>query len=168
MPDPILICAKRKDIAPRVVTAGDPERTTQLASLLKDARVVNTNRGYITYSGYFNDKPVTIATHGIGGPLCSDSLRRDYGCWVRDLIVRLGTAGSMIRGLSRGDFIIATGAAHPGGSLRSYVPDGILPPVADIGLTSRLIENCRSQKLKFKAGLVFSSEAFSITRIQVS
>ena len=66
----------------------------------------------------------------------------------------------MIKGLNRGDLIIATGAAHPGGSLRSYVSDGILPPVADIGLTSRLIENCRSQKLKFKTGLVFSSDAF--------
>ena len=52
-------------------------------------------------------------------------------------MVRLGTAGAMIRGLNRGDFIIPTGAAHPGGSLRSYVPDGILPPVADIGLTSK-------------------------------
>jgi 5'-methylthioadenosine phosphorylase len=74
--------------------------------------------------------------------------------------VRLGTAGAMIKGLKRGDFIIATGAAHPGGSLRSYVPDGVLPPVADIALTSGLIEVCRTRHTNFKTGLVFSSEAF--------
>ncbi|MGA2876762.1 MAG: nucleoside phosphorylase, partial [Nitrososphaerales archaeon] len=75
-------------------------------------------------------------------------------------MVRLGTAGAMIRGLNRGDIIIPTGAAHPGGSLRSYVPDGVLPPVADIGLTSKLIAGCKSQHLKFKTGLIFSSEAY--------
>ncbi len=159
MPKPILICAKRRDIASRVIIVGDPERAAQLSRILKDARVVNTNRGYIAYSGHYNGKLVTIATHGIGGPSASIVFEELVMLGAR-LMVRLGTAGAMIRELNRGDLIIPTGAAHPGGSLRSYVPDGVLPPVADIGLTSKLIEGCKSQQLKFKTGLVFSSEAF--------
>ncbi|MGA2875290.1 MAG: nucleoside phosphorylase, partial [Nitrososphaerales archaeon] len=71
MPKPILICAKPGDIAIRVITVGDPERATQLAKILTNTRVVNTNRGYITYTGRYNGKQVTIATHGIGGPSAS-------------------------------------------------------------------------------------------------
>jgi 5'-methylthioadenosine phosphorylase len=159
MPKPILICAKPGDIAIRVITVGDPERATQLAKILTNTRVVNTNRGYITYTGRYNGKQVTIATHGIGGPSASIVFEELAMLGARSM-VRLGTAGAMIRGLNRGDIIIPTGAAHPGGSLRSYVPDGVLPPVADIGLTSKLIAGCKSQHLKFKTGLIFSSEAY--------
>jgi len=159
MPKPILICAKPRDIAIRVITVGDPERATQLAKILTNTRVVNTNRGYITYTGRYNGKQVTIATHGIGGPSASIVFEELAMLGARSM-VRLGTAGAMIRGLNRGDIIIPTGAAHPGGSLRSYVPDGVLPPVADIGLTSKLIAGCKSQHLKFKTGLIFSSEAY--------
>jgi len=159
MPKPILICAKPGDIAIRVITVGDPERATQLAKILTNTRVANTNRGYITYTGRYNGKQVTIATHGIGGPSASIVFEELAMLGARSM-VRLGTAGAMIRGLNRGDIIIPTGAAHPGGSLRSYVPDGVLPPVADIGLTSKLIAGCKSQHLKFKTGLIFSSEAY--------
>lgn len=159
MPNPILITANRKDIAARVIVAGDPGRTEQIATLLSDARVVNTNRGYLTYSGHYKDTPITIATHGIGGPSSAIVFEELRILGARSLI-RLGTTGAMTSDLKRGEFIVPTGAAHSGGSLTEYVSDGVLPPVPNFALSSKLIEACRHQHAKFMEGLVYSTDAF--------
>lgn len=65
MPSPVHILAKKTGVAPQVVTVGDPARTEQLAKMLKDAKIVNTNRGFLTYTGYYNNKRLTISTHGV-------------------------------------------------------------------------------------------------------
>jgi 5'-methylthioadenosine phosphorylase len=159
MPNPVHIRAKRTDIAPLVVAVGDPARTEQLAAMLKDARIVNTNRGFVIYTGRYDDKRVTVATHGVGGP-SSAIVFEELHMLGATTIVRLGSSGGMVKELSKGDFIVPTGAAHSGGSLGMYIPDGVLPPVPDLGLTTKLIEGCSTEGVKFKAGLVFSSDAF--------
>jgi 5'-methylthioadenosine phosphorylase len=159
MPKPILICANRKDVAPRVITVGDPKRTEQLAALLSGAKVVSNSRGYLTCTGHYKDKLITIATHGIGGPSAAIVFEELRMLGAKS-VVRLGTSGAMIRSLKRGDFIIPTGAAHAGGSLAEYVSDGVLPPVPNFGLTSRLIEGCVAGHLRFRAGLIFTTDAF--------
>jgi 5'-methylthioadenosine phosphorylase len=159
MPHPVHIRAKREDIAPLVVAAGDPARTEQLASMLKDARTVNTNRGFLTYTGYYNGRRVTASTHGIGGPSSAIVFEELHMLGAKS-IVRLGTCGGLVKELSRGDFIVPTGAAHPGGFLRAYVPDGVLPPIPDTDLTAKLTEACRSEGVRFRSGVVFSSDAF--------
>jgi 5'-methylthioadenosine phosphorylase len=77
-----------------------------------------------------------------------------------EAIVRLGTCGGLVGELRRGDFIVPTAAAHPNGSLKAYVADGVLPPVPDRGLTAKLIDGCRLAGVRFREGLVFSSDAF--------
>jgi 5'-methylthioadenosine phosphorylase len=159
MPKPVHILAKLGDISPLAVAVGDPARAEQLASMLSDARIVNANRGFLAYTGRYRNKGVTIATHGIGGPSASIIFEELYMLGARS-IVRLGTCGGLTKDLGIGDFIIPTGAAHPNGSLRTYVTDGVLPPVPDLKLTSRLIEGCESAGAKFRSGVVFSSDAF--------
>lgn len=159
MAKPVHILASQADIAPLVVAVGDPSRAEQLAKTLKDARLVNANRGFLTYTGHYNDRRVTVATHGIGGPSSAIVFEELYMLGA-NTIVRLGTCGGMIPALNRGDFIIPTGAAFPDGSLRMYVSDGMLPPVPDLTLTSRLIENCKSAGVRHSVGFVFSSDAF--------
>lgn len=159
MPSPILIRADRKNIAPRVIAAGDPERTEQLASLLKESRIVNTNRGYNTYSGRYNGKSITVATHGIGGPSAAIVFDELHMLGARS-IVRLGTAGAMTSQLKRGDLIIPTGAAHPSGSMLSYVSDGVLPCVPDFDLLSRIVAESRIANARYLTGTVFSTDAF--------
>ena len=65
---PYHIKARPEDIAARIIVAGDPARVEQVSGMLKDAKLVNTNRGFITYTGYYKDVPITVATHGIGAP----------------------------------------------------------------------------------------------------
>lgn len=138
---------------------GDPERAKQLASLLKEAKIVSNTRGYLTYTGLYRGERITVATHGIGMPSAAIVFEELRMLGARS-IVRLGTAGAMTKNLSRGDFLIPTGAAHSNGSLREYAQDGILPPVPDFRLTSRLMEGCKLSKSKSISGLVYSTDVF--------
>jgi len=127
--------------------------------MLRDAKLVNSNRGFTTYTGYFDKTRLTVATHGIGGPSTSIVFEELHMLGAKT-IIRFGTAGGLVRGLGTGDFVIATGAAYPKGSLQAYIDDGFLPAVPDFELTYRLIQACRNAKLKAREGLVFSSDSF--------
>jgi len=159
VPTPAHILARPGDIADVAITCGDPARTEQLSKMLRKAKLVNSNRGFTTYTGYHGDKRVTLATHGIGGPSTAIVFEELHMLGAKT-IVRFGTAGGLVSGLGIGDFLIPTGAAYSQGSLHDYVGAGHLPAVPDLELTHRLMQSCRRMKLEFREGLVFSSDHF--------
>ena len=126
---------------------GIPERTEQIAQIVKDAKLVNSNRGFITYTGYFNGERITVATHGVGGP-SSAIVFEELHILGAKVIVRLGTTGAMIKRLNTGDFAIPTGPAYTEGLLKMCVPDGVLPAVPDLDLTRRIVDDCKSEGAK--------------------
>jgi len=159
LPKPAHILAKPGDIAKIVVTSGDAERTEQVARMLDDPRLVNTNRGFTTYTGRYNGVEVTVSAHGIGGPSAS-VVYEELKMLGAEVIVRFGTAGALVQDLGIGQFVVPVGAAYMEGSLKAYVQDGVLPPVPDFQVTGSIIKECRAAGVKFKTGLVFSSDAF--------
>ncbi len=159
MPDPVHLRVMPKDVAELVITSGDPARTEQLARMLSESKLVNTNRGLVTYSGYYRKRRVTVSTHGMGGPSASIVFEELLMLGAK-VIVRLGTSGGLVDELRVGDFVVPTGAAYAKGSLSSYGQDGELPASPDIDLQKRLVERCASEGVAFKSGLVFSSDAF--------
>lgn len=159
MLSPSHILAGPGDIAEIAITSGDPARTEQLAKLLRDAKLVNSNRGFTTYTGYYGKTRLTLATHGIGGPSTAIVFEELHMLGAKT-IIRFGTAGGLVKSLNIGDFVVATGAASGQGSLHEYVSDGNLPAVPDVELTYALVSSCRKAKLRFKEGLVYSSDAF--------
>lgn len=155
------ILANPEDIAKRVVIAGDPARVKQLAGMLKEVKLVNSNRGYLTYTGYYNSKPITVATHGVGAPSMAIVVE-ELRMLGAEIIVRLGTTGAMVKEIDIGNIIIPTGAAYPhGGNATSmYSPDGYMAAVPDPFLLRKFIENCEKFGIKYFAGPIFSSDAF--------
>lgn len=155
----VLIRAKRRDISNLAIVVGDPARAEQLSLMLCEARLVSSNRGYLTYTGYFNNSKVTIATHGIGGP--SAIVFEELRMLGARTLVRLGTCGAMVKRLDVEDLVIPTAAACQSGRFSTILPEGVvLPPVADLDLQNRLIESCRLQKIGFSSGIVYSSDYF--------
>lgn len=159
MPDPVHLRVMPEDIAELVITSGDPARTEQLARMLSESKLVNTNRGLVTYSGYYGKRRVTVSTHGMGGPSASIVFEELWMLGAK-VIVRLGTSGGLVDELRVGDFVVPTGAAYAKESLSSYGRDGALPASPDFNLQKRLVERCASEGVVFKSGLVFSSDAF--------
>lgn len=159
MTEPQHIKAKKGDIAENVVMSGDPSRVRQLAQLLKDSRVVNENRGFLSYTGFYGEQRVSVVCHGIGSPSIA-LVTEELIMHGAKRFIRLGTAGSFIRELKIGQVVIPNGAAYIGGTLRQYVPDTHLTPVPDFELLQELVRSAQASGLEFRVGPVFSSDAF--------
>ena len=159
---PLHVKAEHEDVAERVIVSGDPARVKQLAGYLENARLVNENRGYYTYTGEYKGVPVTVATHGIGGPSAAivfDELRM-LGA---KLMVRMGTCGAMVPELNVGDVVIPTGASYQvGGTIWWYAPGDCTCAVPDYEVLSKLVEEASRQGLKFLVGPVISSDYFYV------
>jgi len=132
-------------LAEKVVVVGDPARAKYLAdNFLEDAKLVNTERCFHIYTGYYKGERISIAVHGIGAASAAivfEELRM-LGAKV---MIRLGTAGGLIPSLDIGDAVVATGAAYiHGGTIGSYVPDACMVTAPDPILTTRLYENAKA------------------------
>jgi len=146
------------DVAKRVVVSGDPARVIQLSGMLKGRRLVNENRGFLTYSGEYGGKKLTVACHGLGGPSIAVVVEELIMLGAR-AIVRLGSCGGLLKQMKIGDMVIATQAGYKGGTLDQYFGRRITPR-PDKDLTELLKDAAKAQGTECYYGPVFSSDAF--------
>jgi len=158
---PAHIKAERGQIAERVIIAGDPARVEQLSKYLKNNQLVNTNRGFITYTGTYNGFDITVACHGIGGPSSAIVFEELVSLGAKT-IVRLGTAGGLRREIKKGDLIVPTYAGYITGPLIQY--SRWVPPctVPDLELTITILNEAKNKNISPYVGPVFSSDAFYV------
>lgn len=61
--------AKIDEIAKTVIMPGDPNRAKYIAeNYLSDYKLVNSVRGILAYTGYYNGKQITVMASGMGMP----------------------------------------------------------------------------------------------------
>lgn len=158
---PIHIKAKRGEVAERVIVAGDPARVEQVAGLLEAAKLVNTNRGFLVYTGSYKGVPISVAAHGVGHP-SSMLVVEELIMLGAKVVVRLGTCGAMVKGLRIGDVVIPTAAAYyPGGAFYQYLKEGVcMASAPHFEVLSTLVGEVQRANIKFVMGPVVSSDAF--------
>ena len=92
----IHIESKKEDIAPLVLMPGDPKRAQYIAeTYLKDYKIVNKVRGMTAYTGYYDNKLVTVFPSSMGNPsmgIYSFELFHFFGV---EKIIRIGTCGAV-------------------------------------------------------------------------
>ncbi len=124
-------------LAPRALLPGDPGRALLLAQeLMEEPRMFNHNRGLWGYTGTAPDgAPVTIMSHGMGGPSAAIVLEElcDLGL---EIAIRVGTCGAMDDRLALGDLLAVTEAIPGDGTSAALGHSAPLP--ADPRLTERL------------------------------
>ncbi|BDB99393.1 purine-nucleoside phosphorylase [Saccharolobus caldissimus] len=159
--NPVHILAKKGEIAEKVLIAGDPGRVKLLSTLLKEPKLVNENRGFLVYTGKYNDEIVSIATHGIGGPSIAIVLE-ELAMLGAKTFIRYGTTGALVPYINIGDYIIVTGASYnQGGLFYQYIKDNAcISATPDFELTNKLVFAFSKRGLKYYIGNVFSSDAF--------
>ena len=54
------------EIAPRVITCGDPARAERIAGMLDNSKCLAKNREFWTFTGEYKGVPVTVSSHGVG------------------------------------------------------------------------------------------------------
>lgn len=158
---PFHIKARKEDIAEKIIVVGDPGRAKLLSELLDKPRLVNENRGLLVYTGEYKNTRITIATHGIGCPSAMIVLE-ELGMLGAKKIVRIGTAGGLIKDLEIGDIVVASSALYTSGGcgLQQYLPGACGPTAPHPVLTTRIIEKLEEKKIKYWLGPVYSSDAF--------
>lgn len=158
---PYHLLTKPGEISEKVLVVGDPGRADLIArELLSNASAVNLHRGFNTYTGFFKDNLITVATHGIGGPSAAIVVE-ELKMLGAKLIVRLGTCGGLTREVKIGDIVVVLGAMHnPGGTVAMYTPGVSYPAVADPEVVLELERALKEEKLNLYRGIVASSDAF--------
>ena len=101
------IGASREDISNIVLMPGDPMRAKMIAEkYLTNAKVVNTIRGMYGFTGYFQNKRITVMASGMGNAsmgIYSYELFNDYNV---NYIIRIGTCGAYTDKLKLNDVLL--------------------------------------------------------------
>ena len=88
--------AKKGDIAPNVLMAGDPLRAQFTAEkYLENPVCFNTVRGMLGYTGTYKGKPVSIMGHGMGIPSIGIYTYELFHFYDVENIIRFGSAGAL-------------------------------------------------------------------------
>lgn len=103
--------AKLEEIAKTVIMPGDPMRAKFIAeNFLTDYKLVNNVRGMFAYTGYYNDKQVTVMASGMGMPSMGIYCYELYKFYDVENIIRIGTAGAYTADLNLYDLVLAESA----------------------------------------------------------
>lgn len=155
--------AKKGDIAKIVLMPGDPLRSKRIAEkFLKNAKEINNVRMVEGYTGEYNGKKVSVMASGMGIPSMGIYSHELYNAYDVDIIIRVGSCGSLKEEMNLKDIIIATGACTNSSWGEQYGLNGTISAVANFDLLKKAEDTVKRLKMENKAkfGLIFSSDTF--------
>lgn len=145
-------------IAPNVLVVGDPKRAVEAAKLLTGAREVGNNREYITLTGTYQGKPVSVCSHGVGAAGASICFQELFQAGVKT-IIRAGTCGALYEPINDGELIIATAAVREDGTSPYLVPMEF-PAFSERHVLEALETEAAAQKAVSYSGVMVSRANF--------
>ena len=127
------------DIADQIILVGDPGRVKQVSSHFDHIELIKSNREFVTHTGSFKGKRITVLSTGIGtdnidivlnelDALVNVNLeQRTINSGHRSLkLIRIGTSGALHADIAPGEQIIARVAGGLDGLYHFYKdPEGI-------------------------------------------
>ena len=151
------IRCKPGDVGEAVLLPGDPGRVESIARLLDRPRLIAQNREFTTYTGELEGRPVSVCSTGVGSPSTAIAVEELAAIGAKTFI-RVGTTGSIQKGISFGDLVVATAAVRDEGTTPAYVPLAY-PAVADLELAQAMLVAGRALNHPIHAGIVRSHDA---------
>lgn len=99
--------AKKEDISKIVLMPGDPLRAKYIAdNFLENAKLVNSVRNMLSYTGYYKGKRITVFPSGMGMPSAGIYSYELFKFYDVENIIRIGTCGSYSEDLNLLDVIL--------------------------------------------------------------
>lgn len=153
--------AKKGEIAKTVIMPGDPLRAKMIASkFLTDYKLVNTVRGILAYTGYFNNKLVTIMASGMGMGSMGIYSYELFKYYDVDRIIRIGTAGAYTTDLNLYDTVLATSVYTDSNFAYVQNKEDINIINGFSNLNNKIIESANKLGINLKETCVHSSDVF--------
>ena len=153
--------AKPGDYAEAVLLPGDPLRAKWVAeTFLKDARLVNSVRNCLGYTGTWNGKPVSVQATGMGQPSLSIYVHELINVYGVKTLIRIGTCGGLHASVKVRDLIIAQAASTDSAIVRNGFGNFSFSPIADFGLLRSAADKADARGLRSHVGNMLSSDIF--------
>ncbi len=154
--------AKKEDIGEVVLMPGDPLRAKFIAdNYLSKVKKINGVRNMLGYTGYYQDKRVTVMGSGMGIPSMGIYSYELFHFYNVQKIIRIGSCGAFTKDLKLYDLILVENSYSD--STYAYVQNGstkdLLP--ASITLNNKLEEIAKKNGIKIKKGNIYTTDVFT-------
>lgn len=153
--------AKPGDYAEAVLLPGDPLRAKWIAeTFLDDARLVNSVRNCLGYTGTYKGKPVSVQATGMGQPSLSIYVHELINVYGLKTLIRVGTCGGLNTKVKVRDLVLAQAASTDSAIVRDRFGPYNFAPIADFGLLRSAANKAEEKGMRFHAGNMLSSDIF--------
>ncbi len=126
-------------LAPHCLCVGSPERARYIAEeVLEKARLVGDHRGFLSFTGELNGVPMSVFTHGMGGPSMEMTLIDAIVSGARRF-VRVGSSSSLLPDSKPGDICVWAAAERFDGVSNCYLLPGVTAVATDM-VTAALMQ----------------------------
>jgi len=140
------------ELAPCILTCGDPARARRLARRLQHIRLRRRNREYLTVTGAYRGIPVTVLATGIGPASTAIAVVEAAHCVEGATFIRLGSCGALAPQIQVGDLVITARALRQEDTSRFYAPEPAEAP-ADPGVLAALTRAAAELHVPHHVGL---------------
>jgi uridine phosphorylase len=131
------------DLAPYILTCGDPERARRLARRFDQVTRRRHNREYLVYTGTYREIPVSVMATGIGAPATAIAVVEAAQCVPAATFIRLGSTGALQPYIAVGDLVITAASLRDEKTTAAYVSPKFTPlahPQVLAALTAAAVE----------------------------
>jgi uridine phosphorylase len=147
------------ELAPYILTCGDPDRAQRIARRLTRVDMRRKNREFLTYTGIYQHVPVSVMATGIGAPASAIAVVEAANCVAPLTFIRLGTCGALQRDIEVGDLVITESAWREENTTHAYAPSDFVPQAAP-AIVAALKEAAEVLKVPHHLGLTCTTADF--------
>jgi uridine phosphorylase len=147
------------ELAPYILTCGDPDRARRIARRLDRVDMRRQNREFLTYTGSYQNFPVSVMATGIGAPASAIAIVEAANCVAPLTFIRLGTCGALQGEIEVGDLVITESAWCGECTSQCYIPGGIVPRAAP-GIVAALRDASEALGAPYHVGLTLTTADF--------
>jgi len=147
------------ELAPYILTCGDPDRARRIARRLTRVDMRRQNREFLTYTGSYHNIPVSVIATGIGAPASAIAVVEAANCVAPVTFIRLGTCGALQRDIKVGDLVITESAWRDENTTRAYAPADFVPQAAP-GIVAALRDASGALEVPYHVGLTCTTADF--------
>ncbi len=154
------IALKKNEVGRIALLPGDPGRVPRIAKYFREPRRLMSHREFTSYGGFVGNEYVVAMSTGIGGPSAAIAIEELARLGV-EVMIRVGTCGSLHPAARVGSLIIADAAVRLDGVTREYVMEGY-PAAATPEVVIALKESARALKMRALVGISASTDSFYV------
>lgn len=160
--EPLHINAKKEDIADVVILPGDPLRAKYIAdNFLSDAKLVTDVRNMLGFTGYYQNKKVTVMGSGMGMPSCGIYAFELFYFYNVRKIIRIGTCGVESKSVSIPEIILADKVYTESNFAYSYNGCKKHTLIPSMNLVNKIYQKAIEKGIKIHKGTLMTCDVFN-------